>query len=164
MKTLSCLLLFAAVCSSIVQACSCAATPPISAALASSDVVVFGKCTAFLLVSDHERVARVEVSHTFKGAALPNIIEVSTSESSASCGFDFVPGRHYIIYGRIVDGVIRTSICTRTTSIRPVNPIEDEEFIALSLMQGLPPERWREFDLKESPGDPFVKQKPEEEK
>jgi hypothetical protein len=142
---------------SIVWACSCAPKQPISVSLARSDAVVYGRCITFSVKSEHERVARFEILKTFKGDAEVKVLDVTTGESGASCGFDFVAGRYYVVYMRILDGVARTSICSRTMWASGPGSIQDEEFVALSMMHDLPQARWAEFDPKPDPDDPFLR-------
>jgi hypothetical protein len=136
-------------------ACSCLPPPPISEALRSSDFVVHVRCLSFAVVSEHTRVGQFQIIKTFKGESLGLSCSIETGISGASCGYDFIAGNEYLVYGRISEGVLHTSICTRTKWLFLPKNVE-LEYPALEKMAAAPPEKWREFDLPETdPRDLF---------
>lgn len=134
-------------------ACSCAPSPPVSEALAGSDFVIYGRCVSFAIVSDRDRVAKIEVARKFKGDGKAKIVKIHAGISESSCGFDFMVGEHYLIYGSITKGVWRTGLCTRTRNLPKSWIVDDGEYSALDMMIGLPREKWK--DLDGDPTDPF---------
>ena len=53
------------------------------------------------------------ISKVWKGTDQPTI-EVLTSASSASCGFEFVQGEEYLVYASESEGRLQTNLCSRT--------------------------------------------------
>ena len=152
MKRLILVLLLA---SPVALACSCLPPPPISEALKASDFVVHVRCLSFAVASEDTRVGQFEIIKTFKGDRLDRSCSIETPISSASCGFDFIAGNEYLVYGWILDGVLRTNICTRTKWLLLPKNVE-LEYPALEKMVAAPPEKRKEFDLPErAPKDPF---------
>ena len=136
-------------------ACSCLPSPPISNALKASDFVIHARCTSFAITSDSTRVGIFDIVKVFKGEKLTESCTIETGISSAGCGFDFIAGNEYLIYGGIFDGVMRTSICTRTMWLYLPRHME-LEYSALEKMVASPAEKWKDFDLPErDPRDPF---------
>lgn len=143
----------------LAEACSCISAPAISVALAQSDFVIHGRCVSFSIKSATLRVARFEVMRLFKGKIRKRIVEISTGINSASCGFSFVAGNYYLVYGNADDGLFGTSICTRTKELYHAE--DDAEYVALGLMIDSPSEKWKDFDLPQDPQDPFMRSKSE---
>jgi hypothetical protein len=44
-------------------------------------------------------------------------LTLSTADSSAACGVEFVPGEQYLVYGLGQDGQLTTNLCTRTAPL-----------------------------------------------
>lgn len=153
MKRITFLALFAFAASLRAIACSCAPPPPVSVALAGSDFVIFGRCISFSVASERHRLAKIEIIRRFKGNTDANVIEIHTGISESLCGFDFIAGEHYLIYGGITEGIWRTGLCTRNRGLAESWASNDREYIALDMMMSLPSERWKEFDGDAS--DPF---------
>jgi hypothetical protein len=151
MRALILSLLFA----SRALACSCLSPPPISQSLESSDYVIYGRCISFVIHDDSTRLARFEVVRVFKGEKIKEVCEVRTGIDGASCGFNFIAGHSYIVYGHATAGKLMTNICTRTKSGGPERISDDSEYQALDLMTRHPRSKWKEFDPKEDKTDPF---------
>ncbi len=66
-------------------------------------------------------VARVMVEKVYKGD-VPASIDVSTSGSGASCGFDFQQGQRYTVFARATEGKLSTNLCSGNVqgSIQPI--------------------------------------------
>jgi hypothetical protein len=144
------------------EACSCVARPPVSVALAKSDFVIHGRCISFAIHSEDTRTARFEVTRSFKGLPEKKIIDVATSINGASCGYGFVAGDYYLVYGYADNGSLSTSICTRTKELHLSHVEDDAEYVALGMMIGAPAESWTGFDPSQGARDPFIKPNPKE--
>jgi hypothetical protein len=57
------------------------------------------------------------VTHVWKGA-IAETLRVRSAESSASCGYDFTPGVHYLVYARAAQGSLWTGACSRNSDLR----------------------------------------------
>jgi hypothetical protein len=101
------------------RACSCAPPPDAPTALAGAHAVFQGTVVAVAL-EDEERfqqaVATFSVSKVWKGP-VGRSVEIRTSSSSASCGWEFQIGAEYVVYAYVwpqTDLQLRTHLCTRT--------------------------------------------------
>lgn len=82
-------------------------------------------------VDGENRLLRVwlEVSETFKGAHFGDLAQVRTGFFEDECGFEFQPGREYLVYGSGKEG-LRVSWCSRTRRL-------DEAEADLAVLRGL---------------------------
>lgn len=102
------------------DACSCRPPPGPAEALASADAVFEGRAASSTTrPSQGLSVGSVTVPFTvlraWKGAPGSGSLTVTTSGSSASCGYSFAAGETYIVYAyRDSSGALTTSICSRT--------------------------------------------------
>ena len=100
-----------------VFACSCLPPGPPADALASATAVFSGRVAALAGTVDAGGSDPVQVtfaiSKVWKGTDQPTI-EVLTSASSASCGFEFVQGEEYLVYASESEGRLQTNLCSRT--------------------------------------------------
>jgi len=142
---------------SIGAACSCIPAPPVSVALAKSDFVLYGRCISFSMASEMTRTARFEIVRLFKGKIEATAVNILTSMSGGSCGFNFVAGDYYLVYGYAEGDGLRTSICTRTKELYRAQADEDNEYVALGMMIGVPQEKWKDFDTVSDSQDPFIR-------
>ncbi|MBE9129514.1 MULTISPECIES: protease complex subunit PrcB family protein [unclassified Coleofasciculus] len=62
------------------------------------------------------RRVRIEVSEVWKGNKARQVI-LTTSDSSASCGFNFVEGEDYLVYASRSEGRLTTNLCSGTKSL-----------------------------------------------
>lgn len=60
---------------------------------------------------------KLNVTEIFKGENLTEL-NVKTSSSSASCGFNFEESEEYLIYANKEDNDLTVSLCSRTTSLQ----------------------------------------------
>ena len=58
------------------------------------------------------KIARFFVSENFKGSGAEATIQ--TELYGAMCGVEFVAGEEYVVYAKRKDGVLSTSLCSRT--------------------------------------------------
>lgn len=93
-------------------ACSCVpARPPLESRDEAQTVfsgtvsAVQGEAGGLLVTFDVDRI--------WKGPE-GSSLTLTTSESSASCGYEFVQGESYLVYGMAQDGRLTTNLCTRT--------------------------------------------------
>ncbi|MCG8584203.1 MAG: hypothetical protein MI757_05775 [Pirellulales bacterium] len=99
--------------SSPAWACRCAPPPEPKKALEGSSAVFLGK------VLDIDKAGRrgvkvtFEVTTVYKGVKGKKVA-VSTSSSSAACGYGFTKGEVYLVYCYGKPESLRTNICTRT--------------------------------------------------
>ncbi|NJN18412.1 MAG: hypothetical protein HC822_20230 [Oscillochloris sp.] len=101
-------------------ACSCIAPPPPGDALEQSQAVFSGTVLSIDPVAaggpELSREVTFEVDSVWKGPIGPQI-GLLTSESSASCGYDFALGQSYMVYAYEQDGTLATGLCTRTAPL-----------------------------------------------
>lgn len=110
---------------SITYACSCAmfASPQEaleqSAAVFSGEVVSLEKDIKVIQSSGDPVQVTFKVKSVWKGVAADKIT-LSTAQSSASCGFEFVEGNSYLVYANGKggeDGKLQASLCSRTMAL-----------------------------------------------
>ena len=122
MFTLSVIVIFP---NSEIRACSCIAPPPPSDAFENSDAVFLADVTSFERAGEHRRVAKFRLLKRWKG---DKVGEIFTSPNSGLCGFNFITGKTYVIYGfKNQNGELLTNICTRTVSVEQAG--EDLTFL-----------------------------------
>ena len=98
------------------HACSCVPPPPPQEALAKSEAVFAGRAVAVGGLppggfnSDDPRVIAFKVSAVWKGPSYETMF-ITTPLSGASCGFDFIEGKSYIVYAWNGVDVL---LCSRT--------------------------------------------------
>ena len=104
-----------------LQACSCARLGPACEMAWNSDSVFVGRVVRisdqFVRTSDGtERQKRVtfQVSETFRGPVKQTVDVTTDVEAGGDCGFPFERGRDYLVYASRSEGVLYTSICSRT--------------------------------------------------
>ena len=105
-----------------IYACSCIPPRPPLEALERADAVFAGEVVSisepkglfgsWMASSTDPVTVEFRVSAVWKGESYETML-LETAWSSASCGFDFVPGDRYIVYAR--DGWV--SLCSRTKNI-----------------------------------------------
>jgi hypothetical protein len=66
--------------------------------------------------STSDAIVTLKVEKIWKGNKSETIV-IRTNNQGKACGFSFKQGEKYLIYA-YDDGVLRTSICTRTTEIK----------------------------------------------
>ena len=98
-------------------ACSCLPPGTPQEELGKSDAVFAGKVVQVSGQVDGgaaETVeVRFEVSQVWKGAE-SRTVQLKTSGSSASCGFNFEQGREYVVYASQQEGNLTAGLCSRT--------------------------------------------------
>jgi hypothetical protein len=114
-------------------ACSCIPSGPPEEALEQATVVFAGRVVdadpapAGEMVNTAELVPYTfEVSQVWKGD-VNSTITLGSSVSSASCGYEFVVGEEYIVYGSEAEGGLQTGLCTRTAPLASA----EEDLVAL---------------------------------
>ena len=101
-------------------ACRCATPPPPKQSLAKSKAVFLGKVIRIEKTKPRDfgvSVLRVtfEVSRNFKNVTKRQV-DVITSASGASCGYNFTKGKTYLVYCLTAGGEksLTTNLCSRT--------------------------------------------------
>src|SRR5262249_34547710 len=65
----------------------------------------------------HQRRVRLAVSEAFSGVTVGETT-ITTGAGGGDCGFDFSPGREYLVYASAAaDGSLGTGICSPTTTV-----------------------------------------------
>jgi hypothetical protein len=110
------------------EACSCSQQGPACQAFWKTDAVFDAIAESIeptarperdgggRMVSPREKLVRMTVRHGYKGVTAAGPVEVVTAEHEAGCGYDFKPGRRYLVFAqrRPADGKWITSICSST--------------------------------------------------
>lgn len=102
----------------LVWACKCVPPPEPAEALKASSAVFVGKVTD-VKEKEGERHKTVTMVATkgWKGIKGRDVV-VSTSASSASCGFGFAKDMEYLVYARADDkGNYTVTLCSRSKSL-----------------------------------------------
>ncbi len=97
-------------------ACSCAIPGTPEEELALADAVFLGRAVDVKGATQPGSgllPVTFEPSTVWKGN-IGSPLTIYTSDSSASCGVAFSPGEEYVVYARLIDGVLVTSLCDRT--------------------------------------------------
>lgn len=101
------------------HACSCMAQS-IEDAIAGSDAIFEGIVDS-IEEGDGVRHVRFSVTQAWEGVETERV-EVTTSASSASCGYEFEVGTAYLVYATEGDG-LEVSLCSRT---RPMDEADED--------------------------------------
>jgi len=105
----------------MAYACSCIQPGPPADALDQSEAV-FSGTVAEVVPQANGVLVTFDVNEVWKGPNGPQLT-LSTSGSSASCGYDFVQGEEYLVYGFAQEGELATGLCTRTAPL--ANAVDD---------------------------------------
>jgi hypothetical protein len=82
-----------------------------------SDSVFAGSVTN-ISTTDFQKTITFDVEKSWKSANL-GTISISTADSSAACGYNFVEDEEYIVYAlKKEDGTLNTSLCSRTAQLQ----------------------------------------------
>jgi hypothetical protein len=115
-------------------ACSCVVPPPVGQARDQAAAVFTGVVSAVVRQTESSQVeVRFNLTESWKGPIGPTL-SLSTSASSASCGYEFVEGQRYLVYASEQDGALSTSLCSRTA---PADGAADE-IASLGIGRGVP--------------------------
>lgn len=99
------------------DACSCKPPSPPAEAMAERDAVFEARVAEVRADPSEGRSAvTLEVLRSWKGVDASSLT-VTTSGSSASCGFHFEEGERYLVYADAVEGALWVSLCSRTAPI-----------------------------------------------
>lgn len=119
------------------QACSCMLPPPPPEALADAAAVFVGEVINIDGATDKGGFAllrvRFRIESTWKGD-VEETVEVRTASHSAACGYPFKQGNAYLVYAHEHEGLLRASLCSRTTAIE--NADADLEALGASSKPG----------------------------
>lgn len=103
---------------SYAHACSCALPPPPVEALGQATAVFEGELLDSCVQGSGvmNRTSRFLVLRAWKGVSAETIVSVRTASSSAACGYDtaWATGTLVLVYAGTIDGVLTTTLCTRT--------------------------------------------------
>jgi len=106
------------------HACSCAPLPPADVARDQADTVFAGRVIGLRLVPQsgddlassfgiEDLEVTIAVHSLWKGEVGEEQL-LFTTYTCCVCGFRFEIGEEYLVYATVIDGVLRTSLCTRT--------------------------------------------------
>lgn len=104
---------------SVADACSCLRPEAPQVELGKSAAVFEAKVTEIAEDTSGEGMQRrvtLAVDRAWKGVTSPTV-EVLTAESSAACGFNFEPGKGYLIYASDHEGQLHVGLCSRSQPI-----------------------------------------------
>lgn len=101
-------------------ACSCAFNESVKEERERNDAVFEGTAIAvkqpfspFSRSSASKVKTTFEVNEVWKGK-VARTIEVTSAQSGASCGFEFLEGQRYLVYARTTGDSLDVSLCSRT--------------------------------------------------
>lgn len=101
-------------------ACSCMMPPDPKSAIEMADAVFAGKVVSMndrnsglLFDAPDSFLVTFQVATIWKGDAKP-ALTIRTARDGAACGYNFHPGRDYIVYANEFEGTLNTNLCTRT--------------------------------------------------
>lgn len=100
-------------------ACSCVPSQPVPAARDESAFVFTGTVSGIAVQNQGNPegvLVTFDLIESWKGPSDAQLT-LRTSGSSASCGYEFVAGERYLVYGVITDGQLSTNLCTRTAQL-----------------------------------------------
>jgi hypothetical protein len=101
-------------------ACSCMMPADALSSLESSDAVFSGKVSR-ISEGDRQNTIVFDVNKTWKGTDAKTL-QVITSKSSASCGYNFEEDTEYVVYSYTnEDDKLSVSLCSRTAEITSEN-------------------------------------------
>lgn len=114
------------------DACSCVGGIPLCETFWKTSAVFAGEVLEITAVpSANEpqlplsRVVRFRVTQTFRGD-VTGVVDINTGSGGGDCGYHFVKGNQYLVYGHYWSGLLSTSICSRTRSLAEAG--EDLEY------------------------------------
>ena len=122
--------------------------PSIEESVQNSDVIFIGKCIAGEFIEEgdinspseykYKVVWTFEVQKQIKGQYKSVKIQVETGIGSGDCGFPFVFGFSYLVYGKLIESNIETDICSRTkiAGVYPIN-IDDKAKVELEKLNNI---------------------------
>jgi hypothetical protein len=105
------------------HACSCVVASPPETALRESSAVFSGIVLSVREPNNHRiRSSADPVEVTFRVTEIwkgvdTDRLTVRTAASTASCGFEFALGQHYIVYAQDTPNGLATGLCTRTAEL-----------------------------------------------
>jgi hypothetical protein len=109
-------------------ACTCSGIPEFEAAFAQSEAIFVGTPLSIEPVEDTYPSAvlvHFSVAMAWKGVS-GNSAFIQTAASGASCGYEFVLGREYLVYADayqdLEPGTFATHLCHRTHETYPNDP------------------------------------------
>jgi len=129
-------------------ACSCGTVRPTEAFADASNIFIGTPVAARRLTSGGfifdgpQNIYQFKVYWSLKGSA--EIPEVSTNESTASCGYPFRLGRYYLVYAKSNGKFVSTALCNRTNWLFLAGPdllwassgieIDDDKFYTVAII------------------------------
>lgn len=123
-----------------VNACRCVGTESVKRAFKNSELILSIKVIEVLGINERNDTTilangdtsysrpvfgfakRVDVISVYKGKDIKQNMIVMGVDNS--CEIHLEPGRHYLIYGRMVDGEIYTYACTRSALLKDNPDVE----------------------------------------
>lgn len=119
---------------SLAIACSCLPRTP-QQTFESSQAVFAGQVVQVNQPGNREEVrVSFKVSRVWKGNLTPQL-QVGTSSSSASCGYNFQKGEEYLVYASSEESKLKTGLCSGT------KPLSTAQADLAALGEGKTPNR-----------------------
>ncbi|HJP40138.1 MAG TPA: hypothetical protein QGF35_00315 [Dehalococcoidia bacterium] len=97
-------------------ACSCAAPGSTAVALAQSAAVFRGTVEEIDRSQTFNISVRFDVTESWKGVQ-PGRVDLLTAQGEGGCGFDFREGGEYLVFAYVANGLLETSLCSRTVAV-----------------------------------------------
>lgn len=82
------------------------------------------KLAAKMFWRNNLRRVEFEVNQAWKGVETTTVI-VRTGRGGGDCGMGFDPGREYLVYAREFEGMLLTSVCSRTAGVTAFQATQD---------------------------------------
>lgn len=128
-------------------ACSCAGVGPACTEALRPEVAAVFRGTVLskrpvLSSLGRDVVVSLSVKEAFKGAQGPEV-QVRTASTEAACGFTFKVGEEYLVYAYVLEGQLKTGLCSRTYLARYRN--EDLAYLRKMVRNELSTEVYGEY-------------------
>ncbi|MDP6354567.1 MAG: hypothetical protein QF473_05685 [Planctomycetota bacterium] len=94
-------------------ACKCAPPPPPVPSLKKCHAVFLGQVVSLKHHKEYGKLVTFKVQDSWKGKQGDTVV-VRTGIGGGDCGYSFVKGKNYLIYGYNSKGTLWASICSRT--------------------------------------------------
>ena len=104
-----------------IMACKCAPPPPPVPSLKKCHAVFLGQVVSLKQHREYGKLVTFKVQDSWKGKRGDTIV-VRTGNGGGDCGYSFVKGKNYLVYGYNSKGTLWASICSRTRPLDRAAP------------------------------------------